>query len=339
MRRVMLIAGTLVVSHGAGAQSAEYLTNETIAAQSAEDLDTMMSEFAEIEPPRRRAFLRFQEGNPFFRDTDIHFDFRGYDFDRTDGNGETISQAFALGGELSYLSGQWKDRLSVAASWYTSQGINAPEQFDGTGLLGPGQEDISVLGKAYVELEFDELSVQLYRQDFMLPYINRQDSRMVPNTHEAYQVTRAGERLSYIAGHITKIKLRTADEFIPMAQAAGVPGGMAGTSIVGLRYTTAGGLEIGGLTAYTRDAFNIAYAEANWSRTISDDLGFRFSAQYTDQRSVGRRDLGEFSTDTWGVAHRPVVSFRPSRGARREYANQCRQGQTCYRSDNRHRFN
>ena len=80
--------------------------------------------------------------------------------------------------------------------------------------------------------------------------------RLVPSTHEAYGFARLGEKLSYLGGHITKIKRRTSEEFIQMAEAAGVAGGIAGTTIAGLRYETAG-LELGGLIAYTHDAFNI----------------------------------------------------------------------------------
>ena len=85
-----------------------------------------------------------------------------------------------------------------------------------------------------------------------------------------------------------------------MAEAAGVAGGTAGTTIAGLKYSTEG-FEIGGLNAYTHDAFNIAHGEANWARTISDNLAVTLSAQYSDQRSVGRQDLGDFSTHTYGV--------------------------------------
>ena len=302
VRQGLIVVGLLAVSDWVGAQTAEYITSETTAAESVEELDSSLNETEYLEPSTRMGFWGFLDAGPFLRDADLSFRFRGYNFERTDGTGATLSRAFAAGGELAFQSGRWNEMLSVAASWYTSQGIDAPENFDGTGLLGPGQSDISVLGKAFVKLDFEGgITARFYRQDFMLPYINRQDSRMIPNTHEAYRVTRLGERLSYIAGHVTKIKLRTSDEFIPMAEAAGVLGGTAGTSIGGLRYTTAGDLEIGGLTAYTHDAFNIAYAETNWVHTFNDDLGFRFSAQYTDQRSVGREDLGNFSTNTWGI--------------------------------------
>ena len=300
IRKTVLMACLFTLNTNVGAQTPEYLTNETTAAESVTELESSLTQIISPERLQRAGLWRLPDTGPFLNDSQTTFRFRGYDFERTDGFGTTLSQAFTMGGELGFESGRWKDKLSIAASWYTSQGVNAPEDLGGTGLLGPGQSDISVIGRAFVRLDFGSLRARFYRQDFMMPYINRQDSRMVPNTHEAYGVAWVGEKLSYLGGQVTKIKRRTSEEFIPMAQAAGVAGGTAGTTIAGLRYTTAG-VEVGGLIAYTHNAFNIAYGEANWARTISDNLAVKLSAQYTDQRSVGRQDLGNFSTHVWGV--------------------------------------
>lgn len=298
--KTALMACLFTLNTIVGAQTPEYLTIETTAAESIAELETSLTQLTTPERPQRAGIWRLPDTGPFLSDSQTSFKFRGYDFERTDGFGTTLSQAFALGGELRFESGEWKDNLSVAASWYTSQGIDAPENLDGTGLLGPGQSDISVIGRAFVKVDAGSWAARFYRQDFMLPYINRQDIRMIPITHEAYGAAWVGEKLNFVGGHVTKIKLRTSEEFIPMAEAAGVEGGTAGTTLAGLRYTSAG-FEVGGLTAYTHNAFNIAYGEVNWAHTFSDDWAVRLSAQYTDQRSVGRQDLGDFSTHTWGV--------------------------------------
>ena len=301
IRKTVLVACLFTLNTNVGAQTPEYLTNETTAAESVAETETSLTQIISPERPRREGIWRLPDTGPFLNDSQTEFKFRGYDFERTDGFGVTQSQASTLGGDLSFESGRWKDTLSVAASWYTSQGVDAPENLDGTGLLGPGQSDISVIGRAFVRVDVGEWRARFYRQDYMMPYINRQDSRMVPNTHEGYGFARLGEKLSFTGGHITKIKRRTSEEFIPMAEAAGVPGGTAGTTAAGMKYDT-GDFQAGGLIAYTHDAFNIAYGEANWARTISDNLAFKLSAQYTDQRSVGRQDLGDFSTHTYGVS-------------------------------------
>ncbi|MFB3076526.1 MAG: hypothetical protein ACE1Y4_00840, partial [Lysobacterales bacterium] len=51
-----------------------------------------------------------------------------------------LSEAWAMGGSISYRSGWLADLLSVEAEFFTSQPIVAPEDHGGTLLLAPGQE-------------------------------------------------------------------------------------------------------------------------------------------------------------------------------------------------------
>ncbi len=287
----------------------EYLRDEATAAESAEDVGSGLQDLVDGDEPRRLGRWRLQRGTTFWRDSELQVKLRSYDFERDDGS-STLSEAFTLGGEVSFRSGVWKDVLSVDAAWYTSQGVDAPLDRDGTGLLGPGQTDISVLGQASVRLNFEQVWLRAYRQDFNLPYLNRNDSRMIPNTHEGVVVARAGEagQLGYAAGHITKMKTRTSDDFVSMAEVAGVPGGDSGTTLLGARYYVTADLDVGAIAFHTSDLFDTVYAEANWRRTLPRDWGLQLSAQFTNQQSVGRELLDYFSTDTWGA--RAVVSYR-----------------------------
>jgi hypothetical protein len=95
-----------------------------------------------------------------------------------------------------------------------------------------------------------------------MPYINRQDSRMIPNTHEAYVVRYPGETFQWTAGHITKMKQRDSEEFVPMGEVAGVEGNNAGTSVLGGRLTINNGITIGAVIQQTNDLFTTAFSEA-----------------------------------------------------------------------------
>jgi len=54
-------------------------------------------------------------------------------------------------------------------------------------LLEPGQQSFTVLGEAYMEVRLTDWSnARAGRTAINLPYLNRNDSRMVPNTFEAY---------------------------------------------------------------------------------------------------------------------------------------------------------
>jgi len=285
------------------------LRAESTAAESAEEVGSGLQDILEADEPRPLARWRLQQGPAFWRDGNLQVKLRSYDFERDDGS-DTLSEAFTLGGELSFRSGKWNEILSVDATWYTSQGIDAPAGRDGTGLLGPGQTDISVLGQASVRLNFEQILLRVYRQDLNLPYLNRHDIRMLPNTHEGVVVARAGDvgQIGFAAGHITKMKTRTSEDFVPMAEIAGVPGGDSGTTLLGARYNVSADLDIGAIAFHTSDLFDTVYVEANWRRTLPRDWGLQVSAQFTDQKSIGRELLNSFSTSTWGA--RAVASYR-----------------------------
>jgi hypothetical protein len=300
----LLLSSAIRPSH-----AQEYLRDETVAPESADEIAGSAIDIAEPERVRRPIRRLLQDSGPLWRDSQFDFDLRGYDFVRED-ELSTLSEAFAIGGELSFRSGRYKDRLSFGASWFTSQGVDAPADKDGTGLLGSGQTDISVLGKAYVRVDFSGLLTRLYRQDFDLPYLNREDSRMIPNTHEAYILARSDDEQGpdFLVGHVTRMKTRTSERFIDMGQIAGVDGSSAGTSILGLRLRPRQSLELSGMALLTHDIFDTVYVEASWRREMTDDWAMNVAAQYSDQESTGKSLVGVFSTNSKGV--RAAISYR-----------------------------
>ena len=239
--------------------------------------------------------------SPFWRDTSLTIKPRTYYFDRHREEARD-STAWALGGSLDYLSGWWRERLRVGAVLYTSQKLYGPSDKDGTLLLEPGQEGFTVLGQAYLEGRLnDELWLRVGRQAFNLPYVNRFDNRMVPNTFEAY--TLGGDAtadLAFIVSHVRKMKTRNSSEFVYMSEAAGFDGTDKGLTMAGARYSFGADANIGAINQYAWDFMNTFYAEATASWKLTDQTSLRASAQYTDQRSVGEELDGDFSTHVVG---------------------------------------
>ena len=119
----------------------------------------------------------------------------------------TIADALAIGSELTFASGKWRDKWSLVGTWHTTSAIDAPEDLGRTGILAPDQSNLSVISRAYLQYDLPrKISARFYRQDFNMPYINRQDSRMIPNTHEAYVARRVDDRFEFVIGNITKMK-------------------------------------------------------------------------------------------------------------------------------------
>ncbi len=239
---------------------------------------------------------------PFWRDTSLFLNLRTYYFYR-DNVDSHKSEAWALGGSINYESGWWKDRLQIGLVGYTSQKLYGPDSRDGTLNLRPGQQEFSVLGQAYLAMRIiDGLNLRLYRQTFNnLPYVNKQDSRMVPNTFEAYSLIGLGlKNTDFIVSHVTKMKTRNASSFEYISEVAGYKGTEKGLTMGGARYKFSQGNDIGAISQYAWDLWNTVYAETNttWEPTAETDI--RLSLQYTDQRSVGDELDGDFDTYVFG---------------------------------------
>jgi len=285
----------------------DYIDSERPAAFSNRDEEYPLEAFQpQDEILRPSVFLELKEKtaslSPFWRDTRMNLRIRSYYF--TSDIADTANEeAWALGGWLEYESGWWKDLLKVGGAGYTSQKLYGPEDRDGTLLLKPGQEGFSVLGKAYLRARIAQgVDLRLYRQSLELPYINKNDSRMVPNTFEAYTLDGESiQKTDFIVSHVTKMKTRNASEFRYMSAVAGFPDTDKGLTMGGAKYSFTDDIYIGAISQYSWDLWNTAYAEATgvWNLTEAVEIGL--SAQYTDQRSVGDALDGAFSTSISGA--------------------------------------
>ncbi len=278
-----------------------YVLDERQPPASVEEASEPLEETFTPETPPTSRFPglkeKLQTQPPIWRDSVLGFKLRTYYFDRSRSPGPT-SEAWALGGSLSYTSGWWRERLSFGGTAYTSQKLYGPEDKDGTLLLKPGQESFSVLGEAFVRLRLGEQTkMTLYRQTLDAPYVNKNDNRMAPNTFEAYTLANlTAERLRWGVSHVTKMKTRNSDEFISMSEAAGFKGTDKDLTMGGARYAFSQDANVGAITQYAWDFMNTVYAEGNWLWRRGERLPLRLSAQYTHQKSIGDEMGGDFST-------------------------------------------
>ena len=119
------------------------------------------------------------------KETTFEFNFRTFYFDRHDFSGSE-KQAWAIGGWLGLKTAYFFDHIAFGVTGYTSQPIYAPDDRDGTLLLGPRQEGYTVLGELYADIRIMEgLNITVGRKGYDTPFINRNDVRMTPNTFEA----------------------------------------------------------------------------------------------------------------------------------------------------------
>jgi hypothetical protein len=292
------------------AHAAEYQVNEDSAKTSASEVAGTLYDVVDISEPRRgpvaRRLSRIDWLPPFAQDMQPYANLRTYDFSSEDFGGRK-SDAWALGGEFGIRSGKFWRWFSVDTAFFTSQKLRGRQSRGGTKLLGSGQDDINVFGKAKVEFVKDELFAIAYRQELNLPYINKLDSRMIPNTFEAYVFGRRNDTYVLAAGHITKMKERDSEDFISMSKIAGAEGSH-GVTTSGARYSFGKGRDVGVAVINSWDLFRSTYAEANFLGNMTDNTEFKLSLQATDQRSIGDEEVGSFETWAWGV--QGLMSYR-----------------------------
>ena len=244
-----------------------------------------------------------------WKDTKFDAQIRSYYLDRDKYDGSE-SEAWALGGSLGFKTGYFRERFALGATGYTSQRLHGPEDKDGTTLLAPGQHGYTVLGELYGELLLNkDMRLGIGRRGVDTPYLNRNDSRMTPNTFEAITlqgVRGGGEGQAEWrggAGYVDEIKVRNSDEFVSMATAAGAPAGVErGVYVAGANYKK-GDLSIGAIDYYSDDIINIFYTEMKVAQPLGNDLRLQFALQYSDQQSTGDNLLrgADFSSEQWGA--------------------------------------
>jgi hypothetical protein len=313
----LLLFLTVLAVLGAPAWAQEYIGDEQPVPGSVDQVVTPMEQsFQEKrEIPRLFPWLKEQlkDTPAFFRDTKLSLNIRTYYFNR-DKYDDSNSEAWTLGGSVSYQSGWFLDHFGVGTVFYTSNRLYGPSDRDGTLLLKPGQHSYAVFGQLYARVKvIDDNFINLYRYEYNTPYINKDDNRMTPKTFEGYTFNGAyGGKdgalgFRYGGGYITKIKEKNSDRFVWMSQDAGADvkrGVFLGGGNVSYK-----GFSFGAIDYYSDDILNIFYTEGSYKLHVTDRLGLLFTAQFSDQRSTGDDLLKGYSFDANQVGLKSDISY------------------------------
>jgi hypothetical protein len=236
---------------------------------------------------------------------------RTYYFDQETTSGKP-SVAWALGGWAGLRSPWWGDLVQAGIVGYTSQRLYGPDDKSGTKLLAPPQEPINTLGEAFLALRLAGQTVTAYRQLINRPFINPQDTRMVPNTFEAYTLSGTVDQVSYSGGYVTKMKVRDSESFRWMSNVAGGTGEQEGVIYAGATRTFAKNGYARIDNVYSTDVMNIFYVDVRYPIAFDEKTSFVLGAQYYPQQSVGEEQIGSFST--FGVGLQAGITYGPVSG-------------------------
>ena len=285
--------------------AAEYKNAEMTPPRSVDDVDSTLANVAGsilfYRGPVIKGIDEWRKTKgPFLRDGHLLFNFRTMNFQTRFANLDDV-KAWAAPGEIAYRSGLWRDFMRIGASAYGSYEIAGNDLSGASGMLQLNGDSISTLGQAYLEFNYKGLISRLYRQVLDIPYLNKNDSRMIPNTFEAYGIGREKTSFDFQVGYVDKIKLRNREDFIPMGEVLGIENNDSGTSVLGAIWKPEStGFDIGATLQRTPNLFRLFYAETNWKRTFNG-VGLLGSAQYTREESIGDHLLGDFKTDARGL--------------------------------------
>ncbi len=300
----------LVASARPGAAAERELEDEPAPA-SANEIETPLDR---IFPVRRRKtplfpYLRqrIQRWHPFFSESVVEGRFRTY-YLRQDTTTDSTREAWAIGGSLYYHSGWFEDAAALEVEGFTSQPAHAPDSRDGTLLLEPGQNGYSVLGIANAKLRYKGLVLTGFRQYLDLPYVNRRDNRMTPNTFESITLAKPAGAIRFSTGYTWRIKARSSDRFRSM------------TGDVG--FTEDRGLAHGGAIWEPNERFTVGflaggvpdlsvgvYSESSLKHVFATGLEARLDGQFSYQWETGDDLLGDLLEDNWSVGLRGSASY------------------------------
>ena len=201
------------------------------------------------------------------------------------------SEAWAMGGSLSYRSGWLEDVFRAEVEGFTSQPIIAPDRRGGTLLLDTQQNGHTVLGIANGQLRYGGLLLTGGRKYLDLPYVNRQDNRMTPNTFEGISLEKPEGKVRFSAGYVWRIKGRDADDFESFTSFIGIEDDR-GLAHVGAVADIGENLSLGTIAAVVPDLFAGLYGEVGYKGPVLRGWDSRLDFQWSYQDSIGD-DLGE----------------------------------------------
>lgn len=250
---------------------------------------------------------------PFFRDTEIKLNSRSYWFGE-DTFGLAKPEALTAGGWISYQSGYLADVLKLRGTLYTSQPLYAPADAGATLNLTKDGDQITTLGQANVAVKLLGQEITAGRELVRTPYINPNDSRMIPLAFEGVVLLPAGggdPHLDYIASYLWRYKPRDRDDFVPFTEALGVRED-EGVLINGVHYRGEN-YNVGAVNYWIKDAMNTAYGEADYVLRLGDPRDgpeLRLGVNDIDQRSVGAELIPGSPFATYQASARVVISYR-----------------------------
>ena len=215
-------------------------------------------------------------------------------------------QDLAAGGMLYYRTDPLKG-INVGLTFYTGQemGLNDDDK-DVYGLLAEAEngdhQSFAVLGEAFIQGTFKNITVRAGRQEMETPFVNTDDNRLTPQSTEAYTISYNGiTDLEIFTSYVSKMRGKSATEFVSMTEYAEVGGDGEPVVLGGISYSGISNLKLQIWDFFAKELFNEIYLRADYSHKINETWAWFGAAQYLSQKDNGDKLGGDIDTYTYGV--------------------------------------
>jgi hypothetical protein len=212
---------------------------------------------------------------------------------------DNIKESLALGGWLKYETPWIADHFGAGAALYGTAPVTAElnqKERSGSGLLNSDSEGYAVLGEAYLKARYADTELRVWRQRIETPFINGNDSRMLPQTFEAYGLkSGAFDDLELSLFWVDKEKGRDTEFFKSMSYMAGLTDKERGVIMAGADWQPVANLPLRFWNYYAPDLDNTFFTQLKYTFGDPDGVQYSLLFQGVDQRSVGDQLRGNYN--------------------------------------------
>ncbi len=252
------------------------------------------------------------------------------------GASHTSAHANAIGGQLSYSTGNWNG-FQTGATFMTTNGFALPNVVD-TSILGRdnavrqglpaghpvAQESFSVLGEAFVKYSYKDLELLYGRKVIKTSLVNAKDVRMLPSAVQgAFIDYKMPYGTTMGAAYLTHFKQRTSDKFVNIVkhalgdQTRAVTGSDEGDVIQLDAVYQSDTTIVKVYDEYAQDFMNALYLEAGYKGKMGGHYDYHVDAQYINQMSVGNADTNLQNSNALAGGQIKVNAFGVKAGMKR----------------------
>ncbi|MDA7816602.1 OprD family porin [Sulfurimonas sp.] len=222
---------------------------------------------------------------------------------------DSSAHANAIGGQLGYTTGSLNG-FRLGATFMTTLGFALPNVVDASnigrdnGVRKTGsasgniaQDGFSVIGEAFIEYKFKDLTTTYGRKVIKTPLIHAKDVRMLPSAVQGlFFDYKLNNNVKLGASYLTHFKQRTSDRYTNIIEhvlgddTKTVTGSKSGEVIVASATYNDDNIDAKLYNYYADDFMNAVYVSLGFKNKISDNLSYKFDTQYIGQRSIGHAD-------------------------------------------------